>query len=77
MRLCVVPLAREILALPGAEVAGPEVSEAGPSAVLRSECAVFRIVLYRDGVVPAGWVRAQRRANAAALGHLPRAGTME
>eukprot|EP00969_Alexandrium_andersonii_P200515 8857269-Alexandrium_andersonii.AAC.1 len=31
-RLCAMPLARELPLLPGAEVTGPEVAEAGPSA---------------------------------------------
>eukprot|EP00969_Alexandrium_andersonii_P089721 3962092-Alexandrium_andersonii.AAC.1 len=72
-----MPLARELPLLPGAEVTGPEVAEAGPSAVLRAERTVLRVVIHRDGVSPADWAKAQCRANAAALGHLPRGGIME
>eukprot|EP00969_Alexandrium_andersonii_P108756 4798254-Alexandrium_andersonii.AAC.1 len=72
-----MPLARELPLLPGAEVTGPEVAEAGPSAVLRAERTVLRVVLRRDGVFLADWVKAQRRANAAALGRLPHGGIME
>eukprot|EP00969_Alexandrium_andersonii_P129452 5721313-Alexandrium_andersonii.AAC.1 len=72
-----MPLARELPLLPGAEITGPEVAAAGPSAILRAERTVLRVVLHRDGVAPAYWAKAQRRAKAAPLGHLPHAGSME
>eukprot|EP00969_Alexandrium_andersonii_P143600 6349603-Alexandrium_andersonii.AAC.1 len=76
-RLCVLPLAREIPRTPGSELEGLSITEAGPVAVLHTERTVLRLVLYRDAVQQSEWSRAQRRANAVMMGHLPREGVVE